>query len=99
MKGNEKTLGLTFWELYFHNLQSGGSVGSIVDDKDVVGACVVETGFASGGAKTHSSKYLNSTSSIATNPFPLLLRCTRSFICQINGTFLRNCVYYSLKRM
>ena len=43
-------------------------------DVDVVGASVVETGFASGGANIHSSKYLNSTVSIATNPFPLSLR-------------------------
>ena len=43
-------------------------------DVDVVGASVVETGFASGGSKVHSSKSLNSTMSIATKPFPLLLR-------------------------
>ena len=49
-------------------------------DVDVVGASVVETGFASGGANIHSSKYLNSTVSIATNPFPLSLRWTRNFI-------------------
>ena len=57
-------------------LQLGGSVGSIVLDKDVdvVGASVVETGFASGGANIQLSKYLNSTMSIATNPFPLSLR-------------------------
>ena len=63
-------------------------MGSIVDDMDVVGACVVDTGLASGGAKVHSSYSLNSTSSIATKPFPLLLRCTRNFICQINGKYL-----------
>ena len=43
-------------------------------DVDVVGASVVETGFASGGNKVHSTEGLNSTMSIATKPFPLLLR-------------------------
>ena len=71
-------------------------MGSIVDDKDVVGACVVDTGFASGGAKVHVSNSLNSTSSIATNPFPLLLRCTRNFICQINEIFCIDYLHYSI---
>ena len=56
-------------------LQSGGSVGSIVVVMDVVGALVVVgTGLASGGVNIHSSNFLNSTTSTATNPLPLLER-------------------------
>ena len=41
------------------------------------GAGVVGTGFAFGGLNTHSSSiYLYSTTSKATNPFPLLPRFT-----------------------
>ena len=40
----------------------------MVVDKDVVGALVVVTGFASEGVKTQSSNSLNSTKSIATKP-------------------------------
>ena len=55
---------------------SHNPVHTTVLDKevDVVGASVVETGFASGGNKVHSTEGLNSTMSIATKPFPLLLR-------------------------
>ena len=64
---------------YQPNLQSSGSVGSIVVVEIVVGggAVVVGTGFASGGLNAHSSSiYLYSTTSKATNPFPLLPRST-----------------------
>ena len=76
-------------DIYFLYIQSGGSVGSTVVVTDVVGALVVVggtvvgTGFASGGVKTQFSKYLNSISSTATNPFPLFLRPTTNWICQM----------------
>ena len=57
-------------------LQLGGSVGSTVVVAIVEGGVVVETGFASGGVNSQSSINLNSTSSTATNPFPLFLRPT-----------------------
>ena len=68
-----------FYDPYYPNLQSGGSVGSIVVVEIVVGggAGVVGTGFAFGGKNAHSSSiYLYSTTSKATNPFPLLPRVT-----------------------
>ena len=67
---------------HFFNLQSGGSVGSIVVvgivvvGGIVVGATVVGIGLASGGENSQISIQRNSTSSIATKPFPLFPRCT-----------------------
>ena len=71
-------------ELIICNSQSGGSVGSIVVESEVVGAFeVVEgagdvgTGFASGGENSQfASTNLNSTTSIATYPFLLSARFT-----------------------
>ena len=54
-------------------------VGIVVVGGWVVGATVVGTGFASGGENSHTSKARKSTSSIATNPFPLLPRWTMNW--------------------
>ena len=84
----QSNLILKFWitidVLIIRNLQSGGSVGSIVVVIEVVGAFVVVggagevgTGFASAGVKSQlDSTNLNSTTSIATYPFLLLPRFT-----------------------
>ena len=67
---------------HFSDSRVGGSVGSIVVvgivvvGATVVGAAVVGTGFASDGENSQISKYRNSTSSKATNPFPLCPRFT-----------------------
>ena len=48
----------------------GAVVGALV----VVGGIVVGIGFACSGVNLHSSKNLNSTESIATNPLALFFR-------------------------
>ena len=49
------------------------------------GAVVVGTGLASGGKNAHSSSTnLNSTTSIATYPFPLLARVTTKLNCNVS---------------
>ena len=50
--------------------------GTVVGGLVVVGGTVVGAGFAFGGANSHTSKRRNSTSSNATNPWPLFPRWT-----------------------
>ena len=75
------------------NLQSGGSVGSmvvvggtvvaafVVVGGAVVGVLVVVVGFASGGWNGHSSNCRKSISSKDTYPSPSFPRCTTNWNC------------------